>query len=308
MDRFFECTLKGERFVGLDWPISGSKLRLFHMCKTGVREILAAIDFDVSRFKAAVIDKGRKHIVDRDEEVELFFLPPLFPEESTQALVSGFGVSHKVKMPPTKAQKKGSEDAYPSWFFKGLGGSLKANGQPLTVPNGAVAICEEAEIVLVYVVDGEGLPRYAGFTFGNDLTDLGQVKRNPSHLSYAKLCDCAVAPQLFLGAPPSVAQGAVTIERDDAAVWNGRFTTGTEALFYPLDTMMRQLWSHGALRVPGLVHYVFIGADKNSFDFGFRTLDGDRISIDVISHGIRLSNRIARQSRCSTQRERSLPE
>jgi hypothetical protein len=54
--------------------------------------------------------------------------------------------------------------------------------------------------------------------------------------------------------------------------------------------MMSRLFSYKALHRPGRVHYVYIGADRSSFHAGFRTRDGDRVTIDVASHGVRLSH------------------
>ncbi|WDV34191.1 hypothetical protein OIM90_32165 [Streptomyces sp. AD16] len=104
------------------------------------------------------------------------------------ALVSGFMMTHNVKVDAATPDQ-------PTWFFKGLGDRLKLSGEPLAVPGDAVAVCEEAEIVLVYVGDATtGRPRYAGHTFGNDLTDIGRFKQHNGHLSYAKLCDAAISP------------------------------------------------------------------------------------------------------------------
>ena len=39
-----------------------------------------------------------------------------------------------------------------------------------------------------------------------------------------------------------------------------------------------------------MVNYVLLGADKASFHDGFRIADGDRVTIDVTSHDVVLSN------------------
>ncbi|MGA5281912.1 hypothetical protein ACPCSK_16025 [Streptomyces griseoincarnatus] len=46
------------------------------------------------------------------------------------------------------------------------------------------------------------------------------------------------------------------------------------------------------MRRPGLVNYVLLGADEASFHDGFRIADGDRVAIDVKSHGVAFGNTI----------------
>ncbi|MGW0579413.1 fumarylacetoacetate (FAA) hydrolase, partial [Streptomyces sp. NPDC002920] len=149
---------------------------------------------------------------------------------------------------------------------------------------------EEPEVVLVYVNDDEGTPHYAGYTFGNDLCDIGLHLSNPGWNPYCKLCDTSVAPWLFLGEPPATASGRVTVEREGAAVWEGGFDCGEDALYFRVRDMADHLFSFPAVRRPGLVNYVLLGADKASFHDGFRIADGDRITIDVKSHDVVFGN------------------
>lgn len=286
MSVFFECTYRGRRHVGLDKPEPGAPLVLYPLAEeTDLRRTALAAGRDRAALVAELTAGGGQVTVPAPETGSVRFRPPLMPASAGDAMVSGFMQTHNVKVgADTQAQ--------PNWFLKGMGDCLKVPGDDLAVPSSAVALCEEAEIVLVYVTDDAGEPRYIGYTFGNDLTDIGRFKRHQGHLSYAKLCDAAVAPWLFLDEPPQRVTGRVTVERDGGPGWQGDFTTGTKALHYGLDGMMSELFSYGTLRRPGLVHYVFIGADRSSFHGGYRMTDQDRVTLEFTSHDVTLSNRI----------------
>ncbi len=280
----FECIYDDERYFGLGIPEDGAPLRLYPSAGDSLATLLLAADAETA---PALLTRGRGELhVPAADRHRVRMLPPLLPAQVGDALVSGFMMTHNVKV--------GAEvPDQPNWFVKGLGDVLRVPGEPLSVPSDAVAVCEEAEVVLVHVGDEQGVPRYVGYTFGNDLTDIGRFKQHAGHLSYAKLCDAGVAPWLHLGDPPGSATGEVTVERDGTVAWKGAFTTGTDALHYDLTTMMSRLFSYRALHHPGRVHYVFIGADRSSFHAGFRITDGDRVTIDVESHGVQLSHPLA---------------
>ncbi|ORT54266.1 FAH family protein [Streptomyces sp. CB03238] len=293
MTVLFACTYDDERYVGRGVPGDAEALRLYPLhgddlaallLRTSAGDPAAALD--------ALLDGRAAVDVPPSERHRVTMRPPLMPEHVGDALVSGFMMTHNVKI-------DASTQDQPNWFVKGLGDALKLPGEPLSVPADAVAVCEEAEVVLVYVGDETGVPRYVGHTFGNDLTDIGRFKSDAGHLSYAKLCDAAVAPWLHLAEPPHSVRGEVTIERDGAPVWKGPFTTGTDAIHYDVATMVSRLFAFEALHRPGRVHYVYLGADRSSFHGGHRMRDGDRVTIDVTSHGVLLSNRLAWARPCA---------
>ncbi|WP_053852325.1 FAH family protein [Streptomyces sp. NRRL B-24085] len=273
MTVLFECTYQGRRHIGLGLPREGEPLRLVPLGDRSLADLLLAGD-DLADAEAVTVPAG-----------EVTLRPPLLPDHPGGAMVGGFMQTHNVKV-------DADTPAQPNWFLKGLGDVLKLPGQDLRAPDGSVALTEEAEVVLVHVTDAAGRPRYVGYTFGNDLTDIGRFRRHRGHLSYAKLCDAAVAPWLFLGEPPRHVTGQVTIERDGEPCWRGEFTTGTKALHYGLDDIMSELFSYDALSVPGRVHYVYLGADRSSFHDGFRIADRDRVTLDFASHGVTLSNTV----------------
>ncbi|MEV7596935.1 FAH family protein [Kitasatospora sp. NPDC089797] len=275
-----EYDYEGRSYFAVGAARSGAALRLYPLFEEQLAVLVRESGGD-----AAALTAGREPVdVPAGESAGLRPRVPCFPGHPGDALVGGFMMTHNVKVDETTPDQ-------PTWFFKGLGDTLRLPGEPLDVPGGALAVCEEAEVVLVYVGDEEtGRPRYLGYTFGNDLTDIGRFKAHNGHLSYAKLCSAGISPALHLGPPPALVTGETTIERDGTPVWKGTFTTGTDALYYDLDTITAGLFVHEALHRPGRVHYVYIGADRSSFHGGHTMLDGDRVTLDFRSHGVTLTH------------------
>ncbi|MEU5950682.1 fumarylacetoacetate (FAA) hydrolase [Streptomyces sp. NPDC047525] len=285
MSILFECEYEGERYAGFTRPVPGQELALY---KVSPGQVQAAIIAEGGA-RAAVRALTREIApVTVDGAAELRTLPPLLPTGGDTALVSGFMRTHKSKYEdePTEA----TEFVAPNWFFKGFGGWLRMPDQTLTVPAKAVALIEEPEVALVYVNDDEGTPHYAGYTFANDLCDIGLHRQNPGWNPYCKLCDTSITPWLFLDEPPRTVTGTTVIERGGVAAWQGTFDCGADALYFKVQDMADNLFEYPALRRPGLVNYVLLGADEASFHDGFRIADGDRIKIDVKSHDVTLAN------------------
>lgn len=215
---------------------------------------------------------------------------PFQSAPNAEGLVSGFMRSHVSKMP----ERTGTEPVEPArWFFKGIDTWLRADGDDLHVPSEAVALIEEPEVVLVFLNDDDGTPRYVGYTLGNDLCDIGLHIKNPAYNPYCKLCETSLLPYVFLDTPPSSVTGTVTITRDGRTSWKGDFSCGSDSLYYTVDEMVGHLFSYPIVRRPGALNYVFLGADNASYHDGYRLADGDTISIDFTNHGVALSNRIA---------------
>ncbi|WNI16059.1 hypothetical protein [Actinacidiphila sp. ITFR-21] len=290
MSGFFVCEYRGERLAGFDDVTDGDgeAPRLY---AAGPRQVLAALADGTPGHEAAAERGWRSVRLPAGAGRELRMRPALFPEHPGDALVGGFMQTHNVKSGATSGGAPAAAGpGQPTWFFKGTGTSLRTTGDPLTVPATAVAVCEEAEVVLVHIDDEEGTPRYAGYTFGNDLTDIGLFRRHAGHLGYAKLCDAAVSPWFFPGPPPASVTGRVLVLRDGATAYQGGFTTGSDALAFTLDTMVGHLAGYPALHHPGRVHYTFLGADRSSFHHGFTITDGDTVVLDVTSHRVTLVN------------------
>ncbi|WP_035805230.1 fumarylacetoacetate hydrolase [Kitasatospora mediocidica] len=285
MTVLFECSYQNERYFGFGLPEDGAPLRLYPLLDADLRAAVVAAAGDGAALEAALTRGRQQTVVPAAERDAVALRPPLLPESLGDAMVSGFMQTHNVKVDE-------NTQAQPNWFLKGLGDVLKLSGEELTVPAGAIAVCEEAEVVLVYVTDEHGTAHYAGHSFGNDVTDIGRFRNHNGHLSYAKLCDAGVAPWLFVGPPPRSVTGQVAIERDGARAWEGKFTTGADAMHYDVDAIMAELLSHRPLLYPGRVHYVYIGADRSSFHDGYRIESGDRVEITFASHGVTLSHTV----------------
>lgn len=285
MSILFECEYEGERYAGFARPVPGQDLALYKVSDGQVRAAIVAAGSAREAVAALVRDAAAITV---DGGTPLRHLPPLLPTGSNNALVSGFMRTHKSKYEDEPTDE--TEFVAPNWFFKGFGDWLRMPGQTLTVPAKAVALIEEPEVALVYVNDDAGTPHYAGYTFGNDLCDIGLHRQNPGWNPYCKLCDTSIAPWLFLDEPPRTVTGTTVIERDGVAAWEGAFDCGADALYFKVQDMADHLFEYPALRRPGLVNYVLLGADEASFHDGYRIADGDRITIDVKSHDVAFTN------------------
>jgi hypothetical protein len=281
MSILFQSEYRGELHVGFAIAAEGDEVTLHRVTEQRLREafLAAAVPADVP----AALAEGAPTVTVTVGDPDLRFLAPLLPSGGDQALVSGFMGTHKAKP---------AEFDPPKWFFKGLGSWLRLPEQPLAVPAAPVALIEEPEVVLVYLNDADGVPHYAGFTFGNDLCDIGLHRREAGYNPYCKLCDTAIAPWLFLGEPPRRAAGRTVIERDGISAWEGEFDCGTDALHHSVAAMTGHLFTYPAVRRAGLVNYLLLGADLASFHSGYRIADGDRIRIEVKTHGVQLTNQV----------------
>ncbi|KUO16748.1 fumarylacetoacetate (FAA) hydrolase [Streptomyces dysideae] len=285
----FEALYQGERHVGFGLPEPGARQTLYRVADGRLAAAFIATDGSADAVRTAVTE-GAETVTVTAGDPDVRPLPPLLPTATGNALLSGFMGTHKKKWGGKTAPE--GEFTPPKWFFKGFGDWVRLPGETLNVPANPVALIEEPEVALVYVNDADGTPHYAGYTFGNDLCDIGLHRQDPGYNPYCKLCDTALAPWLFLGEPPASVTGRVTIERDGATAWEGSFDCGDDALYFRMRDMAEHLFSFPAVRRPGLVNYVLLGADEASFHDGFRIADGDRIAIDVKSHGVAFDNAV----------------
>jgi hypothetical protein len=286
----FEANHQGSRYVGFDRAAPGVPTTLHSVDEGQVAAAIMAGYGSPAELRAALTDGARTVRLPLDAP-GLRLLPPLLPTATGDALLSGFMGTHQKKW-GGRTFADGETFTPPKWFFKGLGDWAKVPGEPLIVPARPVALIEEPEVVLVYVNDGDGIPHYAGYTFGNDLCDIGLHREDPGYNPYCKLCDTTVTPWLFLDAPPRTVTGRVTIRRQGATAWEGNFDCGADALYFRVRDMVEHLFSFPAVRRPDLVNYVLLGADEASFHDGFRIHDGDRIAVDVKSHDVIFENEV----------------
>lgn len=284
--KFFEAIYNKNKYVGINY-LDKDELKLY---KTRIEHILEFCSNPSSLEEVTnYLNKNTDSILlTKDKLSDIRLIPPMFPEDSGCAVVCGFMQTHNVKIEDLFLSKEN----IPNMFLKGIQSSLKISGDALHVPKNFIALCEEAEIVLIYQTDKDGRPSYKGYTFGNDLTDIGRFKSNNSHLSYAKLCDASVSHWFFPELPPQEVSGNVSIKRDNHIVWNGTFKTGLAAIAYDLDSMVNNLFSFPLFNKPNTTYYVFLGADKSSFHHGVTMKNHDEIIIHYQEHSVTLQNQI----------------
>ncbi|WP_217246833.1 fumarylacetoacetate (FAA) hydrolase [Streptomyces sp. AC602_WCS936] len=288
MSILFECDYKGRRYAGIGIPEAGKPHTLYAV-EDG--ELLAAVVASGERDLVEHVGSRPETVSVSAGDPELRFLPPLLPTSTNNSLVNGFMGTHRSKF--DRAPEPDEPFTPPNYYIKGFGSWLRMPGEPLTTPADPIWLLEEPEVVLVYVNDDEGNPHYAGYTFGNDLNDIGlHLENRWAWTPYAKLCETSVTPWLFLGAAPRTATGRVSVERGGETVWQGDFSCGADSIFHRFPDMTDYLFSYPMLRRPGLVNYLFLGADKATYHDGFRIDDGDRMVIDVASHGVVLDNTV----------------
>jgi hypothetical protein len=289
MHSIFECLVDGVRHLGVSETVSASP-SLYPLNAPLASILIQAETLDIESVIGDIIRTTGQ--IGSTGALEM--LAPLRPKEDTQLLISGYGLTHTSKMSAElqKGRTPRGEvptEELPFCFLKGFANSAKVPGQPLRVWSTTRGICEEAELVLIYVVQHDGVPKYVGYTFGNDLTDIARFRINKSQLAYCKLYDSGVLPRLYLGQPPQTVDGTTTVHRSGETVWRRAFETGVERIFFDVKQMTRHLWQHATLRVPGTVHYVMLGADRNTTDFGFQICTGDTVELDFGAWG-KLSN------------------
>ncbi|MFE6053655.1 fumarylacetoacetate (FAA) hydrolase [Kitasatospora sp. NPDC056446] len=283
----FECEYKGLRYAGIGLPAAGAPHTLYRVAEDALRS--AVLAGGGPEAVVAAVTEGAETVSVSLDDPELRLLPPLLPTSDNNSLVNGFMGTHRSKF--DRDPEPDEEFTPPNYYLKGFGSWLRMPDEPLVTPAAPDWLLEEPEVALVYANDAEGVPHYAGYTFGNDLNDIGLHLRNKwAWTPYAKLCETSLTPWLFLDEPPVTVTGRVSVERDGVTAWSGPFSCGSDSLYHRVPDMTEYLFSYPLLRRPGLVNYLLLGADKASYHDGFRIEDGDRLVIDVSSHGVVLAN------------------
>ena len=83
--------------------------------------------------------------------------------------------------------------------------------------------------------------------------------------------------------------------RNQQVAFSSTFETGIDQLYYKQEQLIDMLFRSPALRQAGLMHYIFLGADQNSFDHGHSLIDGDTISLRFNELHLSLTNRLVLQ-------------
>jgi hypothetical protein len=220
------------------------------------------------------------------------FLPSFdHPDHTAGCLVSGCANAHGPagdSVPPA-----------PPWFTKGNGMHLRAHGEPLTIPSFAAGGAEEAEIAAIYIIGPDGVPRRVGLTPGNEFADPITAGRDPRLLSRAKLCNCAIGPELALDAEFQDVAGSVAVERtvDDvrSPIWSKEIRTGEKHTAFTLKQIEQHHFEFEPHRIPGDVHVHFLGGNVSSYGDGVILGAGDEVVIEWEGFGLPLRNPIRRE-------------
>jgi hypothetical protein len=187
----------------------------------------------------------------------------------------------------------GGPGVAPEWFYKGDGSIVAAPGQPLTMPSFALDGGEEAEVVMLYVIDDDGRPWRVGYALGNEFADHVLERQNYLYLAHSKLRECALGPELLLGELPEDVRGTISVVRRGERIWQAEFISGEANMSHTLANLEHHHFKYPLFRRPGDVHVHFIGAAVLSFTAGIKAAAGDVFEIDVPAFGAPLRNPLA---------------
>ncbi|MES2407623.1 MAG: hypothetical protein V4528_09900 [Pseudomonadota bacterium] len=225
---------------------------------------------------------GQQPMPENDYEA-MSFVAPVRPENDLYVFVSGVGHTHKQRaQQETEGMKNhGSAPVRPEWFYKGNGAILKTTKEPLNIPSYALSGVEEAELVLVYMVDNKKNPHYLGYSIGNEFSDTVLGKAHRHYFAQSKLRTCSVAPELILDEVPDTVGIEVNILRGTNTVWRAQLTTGTKEIIFTLSEIEKLVFQHPQFRQPGIVHYIYLGTYKTSYHDGICLQHGDVVQMQV---------------------------
>jgi hypothetical protein len=280
---------------------------------------LASIETGVG-LEALVASLPREPALDYDAVLKAGrVLPPLDHPEPARFLITGTGLTHTgsatarnrmhLATHGPEAHESDSMKIYrmgldggkpaegaigiqPEWFFKGVGTCVVPPGAPLELPGYALAGAEEAEIVGLYIVDGEGRPRRIGYALGNDFSDHITEGKNYLYLAHSKLRDCSIGPELLLGELPQEVRGTTRIVRDGKIVWEEEFLSGESHMSHSIGNLEHYHFRYPMFRRPGDLHAYFFGADAMSYASNMKTEANDEFEIVSPTFGKALRNRM----------------
>lgn len=243
------------------------------------------------------------------------FLPGFdHPLEPARCLVSGTGLTHLASAQNRQAMHaaasaevtdsmrmylwgveggrppSGQVGAAPEWFYKGCGTILRGHGDPLVAPAYAGDGGEEPEIAGAYLIDDEGRPRRVGLMIGNEFSDHRTEKKNYLYLAPSKLRNCAVGPELVVGAAFARVPGRVSVYRGSAILWSKEILSGEENMCHSLANLEHHHFKFEQHRRPGDAHVHFFGADAFSFGAGIELQEGDVMEVAFDGMGRALRN------------------
>jgi hypothetical protein len=246
-------------------------------------------------------------------------LPPLTHPDPSHCLVSGTGLTHlgSAAARDSMHAKIGKQDdaltdsmkmfkwgveggkpvgskpgMQPEWFYKGNGRNVVGCGSPLASPDFAEDHGEEPELVGLYIIDDNRLPRRLGFAIGNEFSDHVTERRNYLLLAHSKLRQCGVGPMLNTGPLPAHLEGMSRIRRDGTVLWQKPFLTGEANMCHTFANLEYHHFKYKQHRVPGDVHLHFFGTATVSFVDNIVVQAGDEFEVDLPALGAPLINKL----------------
>lgn len=295
------------------------------------RESLQAVVERLVEGERIAYDTVYENSLNRTDTAGWRLLPPIDHPEPSRCFVTGTGLTHKgsaenrqsmhvataarragagvlqaspTSAPPTDSMKMfqlgldggrpapGCIGAAPEWFYKGIGTSIRAHGEPLTVPNHGFDGGDEAEIAGVYLIGPNGMPYRIGFVQGNEFSDHVLESKNYLYLAQSKLRDCAIGPELVLDPKFEDVPGRATVERRGATIWEGAQSTGERSMCHTVANLEHHHFKHSEHRHTGDIHIHFFGADLFSFKDRLELQEGDVMTVAFEGFGRALRNPI----------------
>jgi hypothetical protein len=176
----------------------------------------------------------------------------------------------------------------PPYFFRGCVEELTLGPGTLHAPASATILSEEFELVLVARRDRRGVFEWVGYTFGNDLTDLGEFRRDAARIQHAKTPKAGLCPLWWEGSPPAALPVLARRVRGEAV---DSYTTLLGTRYVPCDVLLTAL--NGFAGVTMFEHIlVFSGAPRG---FAWRedpVRSGDVLMLEVEGFGEVLRHRV----------------
>ncbi len=178
----------------------------------------------------------------------------------------------------------------PEWFYKGDGDIVTAPEQAFQMVDFAEDGGDEAELVGLYLIDAQGVPRRLGFALGNEFSDHVLEQRNYLYLAHSKLRPCSFGPELLLGDAPADIRGTSRIRRGAKVIWEKAFATGEANMSHSLANLEHHHFKYPQHRRPGDLHVHFFGAATLSFTDGVKAQENDVFEIEAAAFGRPLRN------------------
>jgi len=180
--------------------------------------------------------------------------------------------------------------AIPEWFFKGFGSQLKTTEDHLGINAYNFFVGEEAELAVIYYIDGNCIPNSLGFCLGNELSDHGLEKKNHYYLAQSKLLECAIGPEIFIGELPEFICGNVSIVSPSEVKWQANLRTGQSRMNHSLANLEYHIFKHSVICQPKTMHVFYLGADVVSYVDNVKIDSGDEIIINMDLFNFELRN------------------